>query len=222
LFAIIALALLISVSFGVAGVFSSHITTDTANEVLLTGANCGPLLGDDPAVSQEAYLTLFEPLQSKRVNTYSDYALRCYRGDSTQGDEDCNPYIQAKLKTTVDANASCPFSSELCKLQTGNLIVDTGLLDSHTDFGINAPKANRFQMRLVHQCAPIVTKGFSEPFKANDTDEETLRYYYGDLLSEGGVNYTQEMPLLGSTFDIYNESAYQPVRSRPRADYGIR
>ncbi|KAF2654687.1 hypothetical protein K491DRAFT_631528 [Lophiostoma macrostomum CBS 122681] len=222
LFAIITLALVISVSFGVAGVFSSHITTDTANEVLLTGANCGPLKGDDPAVSQEAYLTLFEPLQSKRVNLYSDYALRCYSGDLSQDDEDCNPYIQAKLKTTVDANASCPFSSNICKLQTGNLIVDTGLLDSHTDLGINAPKENRFQMRFVHQCAPIVTEGFSAPFKANDTDEETMRYYYGDLLlDDGGVNYTQEMPMLDSTFDIYNESTYRPVRSRPRADYGI-
>lgn len=226
LFAIIALALSISVSFGLAGVFSSHITTDTSSSVLLTGANCGPLAGDSAAggapVTADAYYTLFEPLQSRRVSTYSDYALRCYNGNATQTDEDCAPYVQAKLKTTVNRNASCPFSSEMCKSQTGNLIVDTGYLDSNTDLGINAPQKNRFQMRFVHQCAPIVTKGFSAPFKANDTDETTLRYYYGDLLDGTETNYTQEMPMLGSGFDIYNESTARPIRSRPRADYGIR
>jgi hypothetical protein len=219
LFAIIALALVISVSFGVAGVFSSHITTDTANEVLLTGSNCGPLKGND-VEDWEGYVTLFEPLQWKRVTTYANYALQCYTGNVTAGMETCHPYLKPKLKTTVTRNASCPFAKEMCKSQTENLIIDTGLLDSHEDLGLNAPSDSRWQMRLLHHCAPIVTEGFSAPFQANDTDVETMRYYYGALNER--ANYTQERPMLGTEFDIYNKSTYRPSRSRPRADYGIK
>lgn len=220
LIAILTLAILISVSFGVAGVFSSHITTDTVNEVLLTGNNCGPLKGND-VEDPEGYNLLFEPLNWRRVTTYSNYALQCYSGNVTAGAEDCHPYIKAKLKTTVTRNASCPFASEMCKSQNENLIVDTGYLDSNDDLGINAPPKNRFQMRLIHQCAPIVTKGFSSPFLANDTDEETMRYYYGPY-DDALNNYTQEMPMLDSGFNIYNKSTRRPYRTRPRADYGIK
>lgn len=218
LFAIIFLAILISVSFGVAGVFSSHITTDTANEVLLKGDNCGPLKGND-VQDWEGYVNLFEPLQWKRVTSYNNYALQCYNGNISQGDEDCNPYIQSKLKTTVLRNASCPFKSEMCKSQTDNLWIDTGYMDSHGDLGLNSPKENRFQMRIIHHCAPLVTEGFSEPYVANDTDIMTMRYYYGAINSR--ANYTQEFPMLNETFDIYNESTYRPGRSRPRYDYGL-
>ncbi|KAF2271752.1 uncharacterized protein EI97DRAFT_427646 [Westerdykella ornata] len=218
LFAIITFAIVVSVSFGVAGIFSSQITTDTANEVLLKGDNCGPLEGND-VEDWDGYVNLFSPLQWKRVTTYANYALQCYYGNVTAGQEDCFPYLRPKLKTTVTTNASCPFDSEMCKSQTENLIVDTGFLDSHSDLGLNSVPEDRFQMRLVHHCAPIVTEGFSAPFKANDTDVETMRYYYGPLNSR--ANYTQEMPMLGSEFDIFNKSTYRPWRSRPRADYGI-
>jgi hypothetical protein len=218
LFAIILLALVVSISFGVAGVFSSQITTDTANEVLLTGDRCGPLKGNDEA-DWEGYVTLFEPLQWKRVTTYANYALQCYQGNVTAGAEECYPYIKSRLKTNVTRNAACPFNSTMCKSQDANIIMDTGFIDSNEDLGLNQAPENRFQMRLIHHCAPLVTEGFSEPFRGNDTDEERMRYYYGPLNER--ANYTQEMPLLGSGFDIYNESTYRPWRSRPRADYGI-
>ena len=139
IFGIIVLALLISISFGVAGVFSSQITTDTANEVLLTGKNCGPLdVNDD----DEAYNLLFLPHQQERATAYANYALQCYsagngNASTTTAAEDCHPYAQASLKTTVDRNASCPFSDEMCKSQTRNLIIDTGYIDSGEDLGIN-------------------------------------------------------------------------------------
>jgi hypothetical protein len=218
LFGIIVLALLVSISFGIAGVFSSQITTDTANEVLLTGNNCGPLLSNDET-DENAYATLFEPHQSQRVTAYSNYALQCYSGNISAGAEDCNPYVQAKLKTTVTRNSSCPFSKEMCKSDNTNLIVDTGFLDSLTDFGINSAPENRFQLRLVHQCAPLVTEGFTNVSTGANSTEEFQRYYYGAIGSV--ANFTQEVSLNAvKAYDSLGNNTGSP-KGRARADYGI-
>lgn len=214
LIGIILLALFVSVSFGVAGVFSSQITTDTANEVLLTGSNCGPLRSNDD-VDADAYNNLFEPHQHQRVTAYSNYALQCYTGNATAAVEDCHPYIQANLKMTVSRNASCPFASEMCKSQTENLIVDTGYMDSSKAFGINAPPKNRFQLRMVHHCAPIVTQGFTNASVGENTTETFQRYYYGALST--GINFTHEVSLNATN----SYKGIKDTRQRARADYGI-
>jgi len=180
LLGIILLALFVSISFGVAGVFSSQITTDTANEVLLEGSNCGPLdidEGKDPV----AYNLLFNPYMVQRVTTYSNYAQQCYIKNVTAASEDCHPYVQTSLKATSIQNASCPFASEMCKSQNENLIVDTGLIDSNKDLGINAPPENRFQMRFVHHCAPIVTEGYSNVSGKVNSTELYRQYWYGSV-----------------------------------------
>jgi hypothetical protein len=101
----ILLALLTAICFGIAGVFSSQITTDTANEVLLTGDNCGLWKANDD-VDSASYDTLFEPRQHQRVLSYSNYALQCYSGDTTLTQEDCHPYVQSKLSTTIPTQAA--------------------------------------------------------------------------------------------------------------------
>ncbi|KAF2737471.1 hypothetical protein EJ04DRAFT_550620 [Polyplosphaeria fusca] len=212
---IISLALTISISFGIAGVFSSHITTDTANEVILTGANCGPLRGNDE-VDFNAYTNLFEPHQWQRVTAYNNYALQCYSGNISTS-EDCHPYVRAKLKTSVIRNASCPFSSTICRSQTENLIVDTGFINSHADLGINSRPEDRFEVRFLHHCAPIVTEGFRKNETVNGT--EMTRYYYGPLSygEEVQADFTQEIAVNAS--NSYQE--YRTYKARARADYGI-
>ena len=159
-------------------------------------------------------MTLFEPHQHQRVTAYANYALQCYSGNISSG-ADCTQYIQAKLKTTVTRNASCPFATEMCKSQKENLIVDTGFLDSHTDLGINSAPQNRFQLRLVHHCAPIVSEGFSNVSRAENTTEDFMRYYYGPISEK--VNFTQEVSL--NAMDSYKSS--ESTRVRARADYGV-
>jgi hypothetical protein len=160
--------------------FSSQITTDTANEVLLEGSNCGPLNideGKDPV----AYDLLFNPYMVQRVTAYSNYAQQCYMKNATAASEDCHPYVQTSLKATSTRDASCPFASEMCKSQTENLIVDTGLIDSSKDLGINAPPENRFQMRFVHHCAPVVTEGYSNVSGKVNSTGLYRQYWYGSV-----------------------------------------
>ncbi|KAF2020285.1 hypothetical protein BU24DRAFT_448587 [Aaosphaeria arxii CBS 175.79] len=216
---LIVLAIFVSVSFGVAGVFSSQITTDTANEVLLKGDNCGPLVSNDE-FDYASYSDLFLPMQCKRVTAYSNYALQCYSRNISSVSEDCHPYVKSKLKTTVIRNASCPFDEKMCKSKDKNLIVDSGYIDSLKDLGINTPKENRFQLRLVHHCAPVVTEGYNMRIKREDDGEEVMQYYYGELThAEHGENYTQETPTLESNSKL--ETRGRPLRAAPRADYKL-
>lgn len=215
LIGIITLALFVSISFGVAGVFSSQITTDTANEVLLTGNNCGPLKANDD-VDVEAYNMLFEPHQHQRVTAYSNYALQCYTGNTTTAAEDCAPYVKANLESKITRNAGCPFASEMCKSDSDNLIVDSGYIDSNEHLGINAPAKDRFQVRMLHHCAPIVTEGFTNTSVGANTSEIFQRYWYGGLVPP--INFTQEVSL--NETDSYK--TLKNTRQRARADYAIK
>ena len=222
LIGIIVLALFVSVSFGVAGVFSSQITTDTANEVLLKGGNCG-ILDSGDATDLDSYSALFLPMMGNRAMSFSNYALNCYSKNVSSSAEDCYPYVKAKLNTTVIRNASCPFSSEMCKSQDKNLIVDS-TFNSHTDLGINAAPKDQFTLRLYHQCAPLVTKNYTQQFFRNDSQEEVMRYYYGSIIGNAALklnySYTQELPTLAALDKV--DFKPRNVYARTRADYTLK
>src|SRR5690606_33275058 len=110
---------------------------------------------------------------------------------------DCNLYIKPQLPVTVDRNADCPFGEEVCKKPKGNLIVDTGYLDSSEHFGINAPKEDRFSVRLLHHCAPLVTEGFSK--LKNDTGVHMVQYVYGEIDGLDPGSFTYQMPFSNLT-----------------------
>ncbi len=202
-------ALLITAAFGIASVFSSTITRDSGNEVLIQGDNCGPQDDDgDPA----DYPTLFIPYQAGRATSYSQYSLRCYTNRSTA--DDCNLYIKPHLPTIIDRNASCPFAPEMCKSQTGNLVIDSGFLNSHYDLGINSAPEDRFLFRMVHHCAPLVSQGFSS--LSNTSTGPIMRYYYGMLNWDMG-NFTYQMPV---NYSITNAEGYR-YRGSAGVDYNI-
>ncbi|KAF1955428.1 hypothetical protein CC80DRAFT_474937 [Byssothecium circinans] len=167
------------------GVFSSRITTDEGSEVLLTGKSCGPMIfvaqSNRFAISQ--YL---QPYFAQRATAYSNHALQCYSTDASS--DDCFPYIKSSISSTVSRNESCPFSDDMCKSQDRNLIIDTGFIDSQKDLGINRPSKERFQMRYVHHCAPIVSEGFKTILNRTDS-VPVVQYWYGNLTyGARGVN----------------------------------
>jgi hypothetical protein len=53
---------------------------------------------------------------------------------------------------TLD-NGSCPFHPKLCRSST--VVFDTGLIDSHTDLGINSRVADRIAYRRVTTCTVL-------------------------------------------------------------------
>ncbi|KAH8725985.1 hypothetical protein GQ44DRAFT_680159 [Phaeosphaeriaceae sp. PMI808] len=211
---IIVLSFAISTIFGVASIFSSNVTSETLNQVLLKGARCGAY-SLEQANSKYKELTLLLPEQAAKANTYLNYGSQCYTNKTNA--DGCNTYIKPRLPLTSTRGIPCPFGGNICKLDNDNLMMDTGYLDSLEDLGINTPLKNRFQLRTVHQCAPLKTQGYTTEY--NDTEYGTIkRYMYGTTRTPRQVsNFTYAVPANYAFIPGDNTSS----ASIPRLEYHL-
>lgn len=198
----IALALFLSiictVGFTLAGGFSSRIqigSEASGSAVLLDGGDCGIVGYYDTLAGQVAYLKLY----SNWVAESSNYAQQCYSEDSS-GLAECNYYVSPRLPGYINSTADCPFDSSMCKNASSNILLDTGYLNSHDDFGVNAPPSERILMRSVLHCAPIVTDGFSS------VGENYTAYNYGQTTQQLRLgypgNFTYEAPNMDRQYAV--------------------
>lgn len=164
----------------VASIFSTRVA-NIGGEVLLKGGRCSALGTQqefDPNRYQD-FISLFAVERGRQVENAANYARRCY-GAASRGSE-CEDFIAQKFPMTVTTNASCPFNSSVCRTQDKNIFLDSGLLDSHTHFGINSKPEERFQYRRVLHCAPLVTEGHK--FRVSDDSDpgqNSTTYIYED------------------------------------------
>lgn len=186
---LITLTVVMTMAFTVATGFSSRVAA--SNEVLLLGSNCAMPLDpiDQGHANQSAYLTEYQPYLANHMVQSEIYATQCYTQTGTSG-VGCGMFTKPRLPVAVDTSAPCPFG-DLCSTST-SLLLDTGLLDSHTDLGVNAPVNERFSERRVLQCAPLKIGGYSDQFNVS-SDRSYTRYYYGSQ-GEFGTNYTFMAP----------------------------
>ena len=137
-------------AFSLASIFTSAVTTAPGTAVLIRGPSCGRVLDLDALGDQAAS-------QAKLAgDTYeaATYARQCYQSESPG--PACGAFPSPRLTYAADGNASCPFVSGLCYFSdTAAFSMDTGLLDSHGDLGVNAPPEHRVQFRRVTTCAPL-------------------------------------------------------------------
>jgi hypothetical protein len=195
--------LLMAVAFTAASLLSSRIASAMGQEVLVRGS-CGVnilghyIAGQDknPAVeTSPAFFTVLLPYLAQRLVAYSNYALSCYA--SNKNTVGCNTFVKNQLPFTSNRSASCPFSPELCRLANGNLLLDTGYLNSHSDFGMNAPADKRFLYRRTTHCAPMVTEGYMRSINISDSGitRPYTEYAYGPYTkADAGSNITYSYP----------------------------
>lgn len=164
---------------------------------------------------------LNEAFSSQRTAAYNSYASQCYPTARVEQSESCRPYVKPKLSYTITRNATCPFDDEICRLKSDNLILDSGQLDSHDDFGLNSPKGKRFSFRVKSQCAPLVTEGFSKIHTPEDEQyTQSVQYYYGKALgviSTKDSSFTYQVPYNISSRSVANYTSMQV----PNPDYVI-
>lgn len=169
---VLVLSMICTVGFTLAGGFSSQIQLgddDLGSDVLLDGTNCAAASQNIMTLQEEmAYFAL----ASKWIDNSVNYAQQCYSANSA-GLADCDYFASRRLPAYVNSTAACPFEASMCKTASSNIVLDTGLLDSHGHFGVNAVPDERILVRSVLQCAPLVTEGFAFP-KGNFT-----AYNYG-------------------------------------------
>ena len=195
-FPFVLLALANMALFGLAGIFSSEVTKAAGNETLLRSPSCGFLnlnssLGYGGSDSKEL-LTASTALDSNDTLAASTYARACY--GNTQNGLGCNQYVQQQIPFTVNQNASCPFSDDLCLYGAFSAFaMDSGLIDSNDMLGINAPKADRIQLRKVTTCSPINTKGYANLVNVTNSSQIAFgdaieEFFFGEIA--GVQNYT--------------------------------
>ncbi|KAF2192030.1 hypothetical protein K469DRAFT_696089 [Zopfia rhizophila CBS 207.26] len=172
------LALFCFLGFGLAGIFSSRISKVAGTLNLVFGPYCG-LWNIDPQseISLSKYL----------ADTYeaANYVRQCYGNDNVSSSSSCRAYVRPSLPYATNANAPCPFGSEICNAPAFQM--DTGLLDSHFDFGINAPPRDRVQFRRVATCVPLRRVPSS---LANDSQVGQTLLINAGPVPGAGTNYT--------------------------------
>jgi hypothetical protein len=77
--------------------------------------------------------------------------------------------------------AECPFKDGIC-YRNNTYQMDTGLIDSHHDLGINTPQEERLKYRMVTTCSVLKDEGYI----SNDTD--FVKWNYGPRLSKAPVS----------------------------------
>lgn len=177
-------------AFGVAGVFSSQVSSASGNDVLVTGDNCcieSELLVLNYSLGYE----LWNPVLTQRMTTAYSYARECYRGNSTP--EECPLFTKTSLPYTVQTDRQCPFG-HLCLNDTDTIYIDSGYINSHDDLGMNAPPNERFLYRAVEHCALLNSTKHS----TLDETAQVVSFYYGSrgkYRNETYIYTTQSQPL---------------------------
>jgi hypothetical protein len=190
----IAMALILAAAFAVASIFSSQVTKAASGEVLINSDNCGFWefnVNSSAGIFYEAEVkTLNETVEA------ANYASNCYGTNNTDAAQ-CNTYIVPEITWTTNQNASCPFASGTCLVSpTAAYQMDTGLLDSHNDLGINAKSSERVAARKVATCAPVLIAPWAVTVNKTLADGEIDSYaelYLGDTGDGTGITYSYDL-----------------------------
>ena len=175
-------ALLIWLLFTTASVFVSEIASKsyTETEILMAPTVCG---------SWAFNTTTVAGLGAASSKTQRDtirgrlYAGSWYDNSSTSL-ATRSLFPVNSLPYITNANTSCPFDASRCLLgQNTAFSMATPLLDSHSMFGINAPKSDRVQFQKNVTCAVVNVQDMTEV--VNNT---IFQVYVGSIV--GFSNYT--------------------------------
>ncbi|KAF2690971.1 hypothetical protein K458DRAFT_398912 [Lentithecium fluviatile CBS 122367] len=182
--------------------------------VLLSGKHCGIFLSEPK--NENVSLAVIMQYLTQRTTAFLDRSLQCYSNNRTAKSENCRPYIKPTLPYSVISNASCPFSEEICLSKDINLLLDTGLLNSHDHLGLNAPPSSRFHFRSRVHCAPLATEGYTKVHMNSQPPQIPIqRYYYGGHQANGQIQldeaFTYQVPVNLSTYNLDNFTSVQTL-----------
>lgn len=193
LYLLFLLSVFCSAAFVIAGGFSSRISTLVGTEVLLRGSACGSLQADS-VEDKDAYLAA-KAWAMQTIRHAFNYAQQCYASSPSSIGTSCLILVRPQLLGKQNKSASCPFHGSVCRDTTTNLLLDSGYLDSHWDFGLNAPPNERILIRNVLHCAPLATE--SNMFTTN---ESTVAFDYGPSVAL--VDFQHNFKLQEHTYTV--------------------
>jgi hypothetical protein len=190
--------LLVFVGFTIAAVFVGDVTRPTyeSNNVKILPVNCGILGPNLTALAGGATLSI-SPILMLNVNetiASRSYARSCYGQSSPTAA--CSLYPQQSLPYAL-SNVRCPFGQDttgrsLCSTESA-VMLDTGLLDSSSYLGMNAPSSDRVLFRRSSTCSPVNIDAYTK--RGNATDSAgftTWEYDLGPIKGQTDMTYVYD------------------------------
>lgn len=170
------------VTFAALSVFgSSEITKAAGQDRLIQSFQCGYWRPD--AVTGAIALGSGTAKLLKDSQDASAYARNCYNGSvDALG---CNTYATPRIRWE-GKETDCPFKDGIC-YGNNTYQMDTGLIDSHHDLGINTPQKERLKYRRVTTCSVLEQKGYVE----NNKETKLITWNYGPS-SLGNVTFAYD------------------------------
>lgn len=116
--------------------------------------------------------------------------------------EPCGTFVKPSFPLSASRNASCPFDERVCRSNTSNVEVDTGLLNSYFDFGVNTAPQYRLQFRQKVSCAPLELDGYSKLVNNSRNsaspgqNDLVMQYFYGKASSQQKDNLSYQYPYI--------------------------
>ncbi|KAF2456413.1 hypothetical protein BDY21DRAFT_393710 [Lineolata rhizophorae] len=146
-----------ALGFAAAGLFSSRVASAT-DLVLVRSPLCGwmdePLdVHDFPAMAEIDVAGALLVAGRWSYDDALEYARSCYGAKPTLNSVLCSTHAKVRLEYETGGKP-CPFADGACG-SSHALFMDSGLVDSDLDLGINAPPGDRIKCRKTMTCAPI-------------------------------------------------------------------
>ncbi|CAK4034557.1 Hypothetical predicted protein [Lecanosticta acicola] len=175
------------------GLYAPYIYTKTGSDVLLASSpHCGlPVPPFDSLVDDGLVSQMFQIEEVASVTSSRGYVQQCYE-QSNSSSAQCTTYPRRALPIKI-SDTVCPFGTnhDICTtINSTTVQLDTGFLDSNTDFGVNAMANDRLKYRKVASCSPFHAASFVSAFNTSGTPlaeswpPNTVldRFYLGPLL----------------------------------------
>ncbi len=151
--------------FAVLSIFgSSEVTKAAGQDRLIQSSQCGYWDVNGTTNEQGVFKATetaqgsFEAKVLKDSQDASAYARRCY--DNSADALGCDTYATPLIRWEGKAT-DCPFGDNIC-WRNHTYQMDTGMLDSHDQLGINTPEEERVKYRRVSTCTVLVEQGYIE------------------------------------------------------------
>ncbi|KAL7621859.1 hypothetical protein AAE478_007359 [Parahypoxylon ruwenzoriense] len=221
---LILLSLLYTIASIAAGLYSSKIIDSSFQiEVLVNSPNCGYVNPNTLGASADITVAV-DRYYLDAVSIATAYSRRCY---NTTDPQHCSPFVKSTINWTTDWHARCPFHESMCIGPA--MQIDTGLINSNIDLGLNSASKDQINIRKITTCAPITQENYTTIVKytnatpANASSAYALAFIPGDEMvmntygpsSAGlGRNFTWGMSRLQAHYHggVYpNISSFLPI-----------
>lgn len=225
---IIVIAVSHAVFFMVAGTFSATLAS-AGQSVLSRSPHCGvfnqtylEIAGSGINANTDELFQLsleFIAKKERDVQLSLEYARDCYMSQASYST--CNTFQQPKLNWTTHNSSLCPFESGTCSDSSGVIAFDTGLIDSHSDLGINSKDIDGLSYRRVTTCTVLNDTGHVTDW-INGTGAQALMEiayaYYGQSIqyrtdwtyaySNFATFYTNFTGQTTTPYQVFSQIAY--------------